>query len=318
MPAESFDDIGPINPRWDRAPHDAAMTAFKREARRRQATWRAAKRYAYGEHPKGQPNGSMLADEAGLAYKNFLSDKIESAVRHREQHPQKHQTFHGPRLRNNLLSSMPMCFNLFGELHQYTTRLSRTGSALWGVERAGVGIVFEWSPGRLDPSYTGDRTAFDVALFFGDRDLPQTVIGIETKYHEHATTEAPPRPHRMERYREITERAIGEYKVFKSDWEARIVGKPLQQIWRDHLLLLSMLQHDSGRWADGKYVLVYPRGNTAYAKLALDYADALDDPTTFTHATVEDLLDAHVLHEPNTEAEFRERGSAARTGDSWG
>ena len=38
----------------------------------------------------------------------------------------------------------------------------------------------------------GDRTAFDVALFFGDRATGQTVIGMETKYHEHAKPESDP------------------------------------------------------------------------------------------------------------------------------
>ena len=150
--------------------------------------------------------------------------------------------------------------------------------------------------------------AFDVALFFGDQATGQTVVGIETKYHEHAKTEKQPDEiPRMPRYRELTERAIRERRVFTADWENRILGTSLQQIWRDHLLLLSMLQHPSEQFTAGKYVLVYPSGNNSFRDLALEYESVLDDPSTFGHLTVEALLDAHVLHTPQTEALFRER-----------
>ena len=31
--------------------------------------------------------------------------------------------------------------------------------------------------------------------------------------------------------------------------------------WLEHLLLLSMLQHPSGEWTWGRYVVVHPAGN---------------------------------------------------------
>jgi hypothetical protein len=302
------DDLGVLKPAWDRVSGDPAMTAFKRAARRQQATWRANRQFEAGEQPKGQPNGSTLSDEVGRTYENFLSDDIKRAVRRRADGTQKWQTFDETRLRNNLLSSMPMCFNLFGELDGDPDRLTTAGAALFDTTAPGDRIEFEWSPGRVDPAYTGDRTAFDVALFFGDPVIgSRTVIGIETKYHEHAVKEKAPGATRMPRYREITERAIAERNVFKPDWESRIVGTPLQQVWRDHLLLLALLQHPSRQFAEGRYVLVYPAGNTSFAALADTYTTVLDDQSTFQAATVEELIDADVLHQPAARAAFAER-----------
>lgn len=302
-------DLGVLKPEWDRVPRDPAMTAFKQAARRHQAIWRANRELAAGEQPKGQSNGSTLADEVGRSHVNFLSDGIKSAVHRRVANKQKWQTFDEQRLRNHLLSSMPMCFNLFGELDGDPDRLTEAGSSLFGTTTPGNRIEFEWSPSRLDPAYTGDRTAFDAALFFGDPTIGcQTVIGVETKYHEHAVKEkAPDATTRMPRYREITERAIAERNVFKPEWESRILRTALQQIWRDHLLLLALLQHPSQQYTDGRYVLAYPAGNTSFAALVDAYTEVLADQATFQAVTLEELIDADVLHQPGTRAAFQER-----------
>src|SRR3954471_1612085 len=166
-------------------------------------------------------------------------------------------------------------------------------------------VRFEWSPGRRSPEYTGDQTAFDVALAFGRTDA-EILVGIETKYHEWAEPEDVPHPtERLHRYRDIAETS----GIFKADWERRILGKPTQQIWRDHLLLLSLLQHDSGRWVGGHCVLVHPKGNPSFRNAAAEYQKALvrgrNEPT-FLVLTVEEVLDGGVVT-PETESRFRAR-----------
>ncbi len=148
------------------------------------------------------------------------------------------------------------------------------------------------------PQYTGDGTAFDAALFFGRPGQSSVVVGIETKYHEHATAEAKPNENsRLPRYREIVERS----GAFPADWEGRVLATPLQQIWGDHLLLLALLQHPSGAWGSGKCVLVYPAGNVSFGEAAQRYRGALTDDSTFATVTLEDLLDTHTLHKSSTE-----------------
>ena len=155
-------------------------------------------------------------------------------------------------------------------------------------------------------------------FFFGEVDGPQTIVGIETKYHEHAVAEARPdtltkrRPvipenkKKLSRYQEIAGRAQQE-GIFKPGWE-RLLGTELQQIWRDHLLLLSMLQHQDGaKWDAGTYVLVHPERNPSFAEAGELYRTFLDDDRTFRVKTIEELLKPGVLHEQATAQEFKDR-----------
>ena len=80
----------------------------------------------------------------------------------------------------------------------------------------------------------------------------------------------------------------------------------LSLMWLEHLLLLSMLQHESGRWTWGRYVVVHPEGNTDVAHGTDEYREVLADDATFASATIEDLLDAKALA-PKTTAWLRRR-----------
>ena len=51
---------------------------------------------------------------------------------------------------------------------------------------------------------------------------------------------------RLPRYVEVTERS----GVFKSGWEDSILGTDLQQLWRDHLLVLAIDQDPGGLWQE--------------------------------------------------------------------
>ncbi len=66
-------------------------------------------------------------------------------------------------------------------------------------------------------------------------------------------------------------------------------------MWLEHLLPLSMLQHASRRWRWGRYVVVYPAGNSDVAELCTHYAGLLVEPSTFSSTTIEQLLDAGAL-----------------------
>jgi hypothetical protein len=285
------------------------VTEFKRRARWHQSQWRIAQDLPIGTHrpiEEQRPNGSRipldLAKETGA---NFLSDAIRSQVQHRLDHHESHQTLDENRLWSDLLSSMPMCFNLFGEAAANPAHLEAAVDALWPTHPGtAIELRFEWSPGRRDRTYLSNRTAFDAAVIL-DLDHEQLgVIGIETKYHEHIKHErAPSDTKRMPRYREVTERS----GVFATGWEEALAGTDLQQIWLDHLLVLAMLQHPSGRWAWGRYVLAYPAANPSVRDAAARYREVLTDDTTFEVRTIEELLEPGVLHSPTTAMTFRDR-----------
>ena len=148
------------------------------------------------------------------------------------------------------------------------------------------------------------QPAFDAAILLDLAEGRRGVIGIETKYHEHIKRERTPHENkRLPRYRDVTERS----GVFRPGWESKLIGTDLQQIWLDHLLALSMLQHPSGEWTWCRFVVVYPAANASVAKAVARYADVLQDASTFQTHTIEDLLDTHCLHSPSTESRFRDR-----------
>lgn len=282
----------------DRVPKDTELTAYKRRARFQQARWRERNSFPMGTQPTAggpgsRPIGSRLPLEyAQQAEANFISDNARSAVRARLAAPEPHQTLNPERLWADLLSSMPMCFNLLGDLHADSGLADRVAHEWWPDLPGEVRQVrFEWSPGRTDPLYLGNRTAFDAALELDLGHGSMGVVGIETKYHEHPKSEDVPSPKRLHRYTEVTERS-GAFVPGALDL---IVGTPLQQIWLDHLLVLAMLQHPSDLCGWGRFVLVYPAANTGFAHLAQLYAELLADHSTFEARTLEDLLETGSL-----------------------
>lgn len=208
------------------------------------------------------------------------------------------------RLWADLLSSMPLCFNLFGELHADAGLAANAVRTWWPDAPTGkVAVRFEHSPGRRDLLFLGNKSAFDVAFEIKKADGTFGIIGVETKYHEHAKAEAVPKPKALARYTEVTERS----GVFKSEWRAVIVGTELQQVWLDHLLVLSMLQQPSKRWSWGRFVLVYPSENPSFARAAERYREVLTDTATFETRTIESLVDVEGVLPNEVVRTFRER-----------
>ena len=294
----------------DSAPRDPATTAWKRVARLHQARWREARRYPIGARPysgdiDATPVGSRLALKfARKSGANFLTPGVRSAVEHRLGHPERYQMLDEKRLWADLLSSMPMCFNLFGDLFDDPNAATRAATALWPDAPAGRAHVrFEYSPGRGDPKFLGNRSAFDAAFEIDVGNDGIAIVGIETKYHEHAATEKVPREEKLARYVQVTE-ASG---AFADGWRERLVGTELQQIWLDHLLLLSMLQHPLQQWRWGRFVLVRPAGNPSFGRAAAEYRAVLRDTSTFESRAIESLLAVPDAFGEAPVASFRER-----------
>ncbi len=277
-------------------------TVFQRCMRLLQSVWRHRKGLLHGEH-RGRPAGARLpvpeAEEHGW---NFLTPAVLEQVHRRLSRPQPHEMIQRSRLWANLLSSQPMCFNLFGELAADLSLATSVARKLWtDTVEAVTGIEFEWSPGRTDPQYLGDRTAFDVVVFHTTPDGGEGFIGIETKYHEDALSGGAG-GRGNPRYAEVADRS----DAFAERWEERILDTQLEQVWRDHLLALAMLQSDSSRWATGRFVLVFPEENTEFAGLSTAYAEVLTD-STFEPITVQQLVDATRPEAPEWAGEFHAR-----------
>lgn len=294
----------------DKVPRDPETTAFKRRARLHQALWREAHGYPIGAQPmtsgvEKNRLGSRLECQFGFrTMANFLGDEVRDAVKHRLANPERDQTLNRMRLMCDLLSSMPMCFNLFGWLQSDLEAADKVVHRWWPETPGRVTAVrFEWSPDRrAEGKFLENRSAFDVAFELQLDDGTLGVIGIETKYHEHCKREAMPPEHRRRRYEIVADKS----HVFKPGAVSRILGSPLQQIWLDHLLALSMLQHTPRRWTWAKFLLVHPERNPSFERAAEDYQSELTAFDTFEVATIESLLVNAALPEAAI-ALFRER-----------
>ena len=260
---------------------------FQRRARVLQALWREEQGLPIGEH-RGRRLGSRIAmPEAEVKLSNYLTDTIREAVRREVLHPGRDgdKLYGRPRIFNDLLSSQPLCFNLFAELQADDGLASKVFAAMTKgrVDKVKC-IEFEHSSGRGDPRFTSDRSAFDVYVEHETKGK-LGFIGIEVKYHEGLGDQ--PAPHR-DRYDEI---AAG-MKAFRDDSAGKLKHKPLQQIWRDHLLAGSLLLDKDSGFDDGMFVFLYPRDNYRCANAVADYRACLADEKTFAAWTLEDMTTA--------------------------
>jgi hypothetical protein len=295
----------------DRVPGRPAMTEFRRRLRYHQAQWRKANGHPVGSQPivprEGKPSravGSRLPlDYARGTGATFLTAGALEAARARTSFVEPHQTFAHQRLWADLLWSPALAFNLFGDLAADPTLADRAAHAWWPDAPGTVSeLRFAHSPGRLDPAYLGSLRAFDAAFVLDLGDGTRGIIGVDVKYHERTKGELP-RPSNLWRYLEVADRSGAFRPRATEELEGR---SDLCEMWLEHLLLLSMLQHESGTWAWGLYVVAHAAGNSDHADGCARYRDLLVDSSTFSSVTVEALLDAGALP-PGTEAALRGR-----------
>jgi PD-(D/E)XK nuclease superfamily len=296
----------------DRVAAGRAMTEFRRALRFHQAQWRAAHGHPIGTQPiapkaDGKPVrlvGSRLPlDYARETGATFVTAGALDAAKARTSVVEPHQSFDHQRLWADLLWSPTLAFNLFGDLAADPELADRAVHTLWPDAPGSVSDVrFAHSPGRFDPAYLNSLRDFDAAFVLDVGDGTTGILAVDVKYHEWAKPEIP-KPTNLPRYLEVAERsgafAPGALDAVKGRTELAVM-------WLEHLLLLSMLQHESGRWSWGRYVVVHPRANSDMAGSCARYRGLLGDSSTFYSLTIEDVLDAKVLS-PDTTAALRDR-----------
>jgi hypothetical protein len=261
--------------------------AVQRQLRLRQALWRERSALPIGAH-RGRPLGSRLPMPfAQDTLANYLTETVRDVVRAEVLDPHKSagKLYTQPRIFEDLLSSQPLCFNLFAELQRDLALASRAFAVLLGQPDVRVmGIEFEHSPGRGSERFTGDASAFDVFVRYEFGESARGFVGLEVKYAE--TMQQPPARHRA-RYEAVAD-AMG---VFVPEARPRLREAPLEQLWRDHLLAGSLLLDEASGFARGAFAVVYPSENVSVADAAQAYRGCLRDDAGFRAWTLEELLD---------------------------
>jgi PD-(D/E)XK nuclease superfamily len=294
----------------DRVPGRPAMTEYRRRLRYHQSQWRDAHGHPIGTQPfvprpgvKVRLVGSRLPLDYGRdTGAGFLTAGALSAARARTSIIEPQQSFDHQRLWADLLSSEALSFNLFGDLAADLDRADRAVHKWWPDAPGTVcDVRFAHSPGRLDPAYLNSLRAFDAAFVLDVGREKRAVIAVDTKYHERNKVEQP-KPKNAARNMEVCDRS----GAFASSARDLLGRTDLAVRWLEHLLLHSMLQHESGTWTWGRYVVVHPAGNTDVVDADARYREYLEDDTTYSTMTVEALLAARTLPAATTKA-LRER-----------
>jgi hypothetical protein len=140
---------------------------FKAAARLLQTLWREHRGLPIGTHRtsagKRRKMGSRLDVEQAKQGGNFLSPAIAKLAFRESVYREVGAVIEQERLWTNMLSSQPLCFNLFGGLKLDPGKAIRFFQHLFPDYVASIeGIYFEHSPGRGDSAFTEDNTAFDV------------------------------------------------------------------------------------------------------------------------------------------------------------
>lgn len=295
----------------DNVPRRPAMTAFRRAARLRQASWRDAQGLPVGSQPivpqpgaAARPVGSRLEfDRARNTAANFVTPAARAAVRERMATVEPHQSIDHRRLWADLLSSQALAFNLFGDLWAELDAADRAVHQ-WFPDAPGrvSAVRFVHSPGRFDPEYLNSLRDVSAAFVLDAPDGSRGIVAVAVTYHERSKAEIP-KPENRDRYTEVAERSgvFGAGAI-----EALLARSDLCVMWLEHLLVSSMLQHPRHGWTWARYLVVHPASNPDVVDMCSRYRALLTDETTFATMTLGGLLDSGVLA-PDAVSVVRER-----------
>lgn len=163
--------------------------AFTRKARLLQSMYRVEIGEEEGVGPTKSSKrkyGNMISG-GEISGKNFLMKETFEYAKERVKNKRKNETIDEFRLFNNLLSSMPMVFNLFhplmlllkSEPEMVTQAVKSAFNNIPIYEVTEIGLEFIPTPIE---KYTKDKSAMDAYIKFLDIKGDKYIIAIETKY----------------------------------------------------------------------------------------------------------------------------------------
>ena len=225
--------------------------------------------------------GNMLTREDGAKGLNFLTPKIFEVAKRRIA--EKTGTVDEYRLLHNMLSSQPMCFNLFGPMVDDLALATRVFRKLVpGLARV-TRVAIEFAPEPAS-EYLSDRTAFDAFAEFDRADGTRGFIGIETKLTEPFSQKRYDTPE----YRRWSDRPDSPWP--EQAWP-QLADIGHNQLWRDHLLAVAMVLHPNSPYSWGGLMVVAPPGDEACAAAMGAYGKLLKkDDDTLVDCPLEKLV----------------------------
>lgn len=178
----------------------------------------------------------------------------------------------------DLLRSEHIVFNLIAPLADRKELCLEICNRVFGVNLASLqGIEFEYSP-QPKTEYLDDATAFD-AYIYGKNSFEEAVgIGVEIKYTEKSYPLGGKEPERLADPNSTYWRVTRQSGIYKEGSENALASDQLRQVWRNHMLGLSMKL--AGKLSEFHSVTLYPSGNQHIADAVDKYIGLLKNNAT--------------------------------------
>lgn len=274
--------------------HEQYDTRFRAAARLLQSLWRDNQALEAGIHRTRRGGhrrlGSRLTLADAAAGRAFLHPKIAAVARHELAYREPGALIAEERLMTNLLSSSGLVFNLFAPLrldHNRAATILRRVVPKVDIAKV-VHVGFEHSPGRDEPAFTRDKTAFDAAITYERRDGGKGLVAIEVKYSD-GMGDLPPAD--ISHYGDLAE-ASG---LFRAPAANLLQSGAFSQLAREHLLAQATVMN--GLYDEAHFVLIAPRLNHQVTRAAGLYLANLAPPMTgsvpFSFIELEQIIDAY-------------------------
>lgn len=269
--------------------HEPLDTRFRAAARLLQALWREKRDIPMGYYINGKgqrrPLGSRLSQFAASAGANFLDPALQRLTYRELAYREPGAMIDQHRVWSNMLSSMPLTFNLFGGLKLDRDLANAVCGKLWPdlVEEV-CHLQFEHSPARGDFRFTADGTAFDVFISGRDARGAKTFVAIEVKYSESCHE---PEARGRDRYEELASTC----GLYRSPEDPALRANPIQQLWRGHMLAQCLITN--GLYDRGVFVCLAPRLNDPVQRACAMYQARLaarEDVCSFEAVTLEEII----------------------------
>lgn len=208
----------------------------------------------------------------------------------------------------NVLRSEHIPYNIFSPMCHDLQKAALLFRSLTGKDVATVeDIIIEYAPSPKD-EYLDDLTSFDTYVDYKDSTGANCGIGIEVKYTEQGYQIGKGEEYKIHdkgsNYFRVTRESgcfdyggISEKEFIESNFGKHDRGNDLRQLWRNHILGLSMKLHEDGL-KDFLSVHLYPSFNEHFnpetSTVLADYSALLNDSgkQTFMPLTFECLFEA--------------------------
>ena len=221
-------------------PQSSSDTVLTRTYRLLQSVYRTKilkKPFGHGPHRNSKEKyGNYLVNGEEGGY-NFLDEYIfryaKSKVLEKQVNPDL--TIDEYRLFNNMLSSMPMAFNLFGLIRKFledgdpaaTVIIKTAFPDIKWIEQV-IYLDIEFIPRPIE-DYINDKSAFDVFILAKDKKGKKGIISIETKYTDLLGSNS-------SFNRDLKDRLVEKENLFK---DTSIYSKGYTQLARNFLLTIA-------------------------------------------------------------------------------